>query len=86
MYINKITSELDGVSQYRVIQNDYDTLIIELVSCDQNPETKKKVEEELSVGLNEVFEKHPKHLVFEWKDAILPDANGKVKMFISNIK
>ena len=73
------------IVQSRFIQEDYDTVRIELVQDPASTLTHEEIErrytELFSPALNDEF-----NLVYDWKDEIPADPNGKLRMIVCKVK
>lgn len=77
-----IARETQGVKQYKIIQEDYDYFIIQLV-CPE--ETRDKNQVQIIKILNNLMQKDNINFTFEFHDEILPDKNGKFRVTISKV-
>ena len=84
--ITPVIAHSHDIQQIRFIQNDYDTIHVQIVKDTVNSsKTTDEIEKELTQQFNEVM-KHPMNFEFEWMNSIPPDPNGKLRMIVCNIK
>lgn len=72
------------IKQFRVIQEDYQIIKIEMVkdpASDKNSLTKI-----LEKDLQKSMPDKEMTYIFDWKEQILPEANGKIRMLVSHVK
>jgi phenylacetate-CoA ligase len=86
MQITRMVSGLVELLQYRIIQDKYDELRVQLVPSSNDEAVRNKITEQLTRIGADMFKAHPKKLIFEWKDKLPPDPNGKVRIIICNVK
>ncbi len=81
----KIPNGIDGVSQFRYVQESTSLIRVLLVK-DPRPQTssKEQIEEFFSHKVEELFGRPEFELSFEWLDEIPPDKNGKMRCFLRN--
>lgn len=84
--ITPVIAHSHDIQQIRFVQNDYDTIHVQIVQDTVNSKkSTDEIEKELTQQFNEVM-KHPMHFEFEWMNSIPPDPNGKLRMIVCNIK
>ncbi len=84
--IAPIIAHFDDILQIRFIQKKYDLIHIQCVKNDEaSNKSFNEIEKELCNKLNEKF-KHPFNYEFEWMNVIPPDANGKLRMIVCEVK
>ena len=74
------------LDQYRIIQEDYDTLRVILAQNSNSKRTKEILEDEFRTELNRFLADANMQYVFEWVDRIPMDPNGKIRVVISKVK
>ena len=74
------------VDQYRVIQEDYETLRLVLVQNTHSNRSMQELEQEFSQELNRYLTGAHMDYIFEWVDQIPMDPNGKIRAIISKVK
>ena len=81
----KIPNGIDGISQFRYVQESTSLIRVLLVK-DPRPQTssKEQIEEFFSHKVEELFGRPEFELSFEWLDEIPPDKNGKMRCFLRN--
>lgn len=75
------------VLHFRVIQNEYHSIQIQLVGeTIINEYEKKNIETDILAVLNDVIVNYDMKYVFDWKEKIEPDKNGKTRFIVNNLK
>ena len=74
------------LDQYRIIQEDYDTLRVILAQNSNSKRTKEILEDEFRTELNRFLADANMQYVFEWVDRIPMEPNGKIRVVISKVK
>ena len=81
-----IFAHANEIVQVRLIEKTYDDLIIQAVAeYEMSDEERKAVEDRIISQMNEKL-KQPMNITFEWKDVIQPDANGKLRLIVNEMK
>ena len=89
MHINRIMFGITDIIQFRVIQKTYDDLEFVLaanVDIKRKLEIEKLIKERADKFLNDEKRKNTKNITFKWCDRIKPDATGKIRILISEVK
>lgn len=74
------------IVQVRLVQKSFEDLVIQAVAIDDlTDEDVKAVEERIISQMNEKL-KQPMNISFEWMDVIEPDANGKLRLIVNEMK
>ena len=71
---------------FRIIQEDYSNITIQLVASANITETEKMhIEQDVSDQLKQII--HAEELVytFDWRDKIEPDKSGKTRFIVSKV-
>lgn len=90
MHVNRIMFGITDVTQFRLVQKDYNRILFVLAANDDmSDERKKEIEElilERSIALFGGEDgKCSKELSYEWHDRIPPDPNGKIRILVSEV-
>lgn len=81
----KIPNGIDGISQFRYVQDSTSAMTIMLVKDPRpNTSTKEQIEAFFTAKVEELYGKPEFALSFAWMDEIPPDENGKMRCFIRN--
>ena len=84
--IAPIFARNENIVQVRLIEKSYDLLIIQAVAVEGlSDEDIKAVEETVTSQMNKAL-KQPMEIRYEWKDVIQPDANGKLRLIVNEMK
>lgn len=76
----------NDVLHFRVIQEDYHKIIIQLVGRPAMQKGKQGViEQHVIQQLNKVIEDYDMDYMFDWRNSIEPDQNGKTRFIVSKI-
>lgn len=77
----------NDVLSFRIIQEDYHNITIQLVGCDSiNKGKKETVERNVLQHLETVITNYDMHYNFDWRDTIEPDKNGKTRFIVSHVQ
>ncbi|MBQ6496603.1 MAG: phenylacetate--CoA ligase family protein [Firmicutes bacterium] len=83
----KIFHGSEGVAQFRYVQDAIDEISILLVKDPVNKNvTKEDIENYVSEKIEKLYGYPEFKLNFKWMDMIPPDANGKMRCFVCNVK
>jgi len=83
----KIFHGSEGVAQFRYVQDALDEISILLVKDPMNKTvTKEDIEKYVSEKIEKLYGYPEFKLNFKWMDMIPPDANGKMRCFVCNVK
>lgn len=77
----------NDVLHFRVIQEDYHKIRIQLVGrLAMQKEKQGVIEQHVIQQLNKVIEDYEMEYIFDWRDFIQPDQNGKTRFIVSKIR
>ena len=77
----------NDVLHFRVIQEDYHKIRIQLVGRPAMQKNKRGIiEQHVIQQLKKVIEEYDMEYIFDWRDSIQPDQNGKTRFIINRIK
>jgi phenylacetate-coenzyme A ligase PaaK-like adenylate-forming protein len=85
MHVNRLMAGIVEIAQYRFTQESYEELKLELVMEKISNKTRQEIEDLITLRSKEIFTGEPKNIVFEWKDILPPDPNGKLRILVSKI-
>lgn len=85
MHVNRLMAGLVEIAQYRFTQESYEELKLELVMEKISKKSREEIEELITSRSIEIFNREPKKIVFEWKDILPPDPNGKLRILVSKV-
>lgn len=77
----------DKVIHFRIIQEDYENITIQLVASATITETEKKnIECDVLNQLKHIIHAEELVYLFDWRDKIEPDKSGKTRFIVSKVK
>lgn len=77
----------DKVIHFRIIQEDYENITIQLVASARITETEKKnIECDVLNQLKHIIHAEELVYLFDWRDKIEPDKSGKTRFIVSKVK
>ncbi len=83
--VTPVIAHCADILQIRFIEETYELLHVQIVRDDAAKMSREEIEEYLTSNLNKIF-KRPFAFQFEWMDSIPPDANGKLRMIVCNVR
>ena len=76
----------DKVIHFRIIQEDYSNITIQLVASANITETEKRhIEQDVSDQLKQIIHAEDLVYAFDWRDKIEPDKSGKTRFIVSKV-
>ena len=83
--LEDINMGLKDIFQIRFIQKSYDTVVLQVVTDAKTEKTTEELEAYLKSLYKDQFDDDTE-IVFEWRDALPPDKNGKIRVMVSEIE